>query len=81
MELVDRTFVVETTPPLIVTVAPDTAIPLASFTVPLTIPEVAIAKFRFVVAPELTVVVLLCESQPLLDVVTVYDPGARELSE
>jgi hypothetical protein len=66
---------------LIVTVAPDTAAPLVSLTVPLRIPEVAMAKFRFVVVPELTVVPLLCDNQPLLEVVTVYDPGAMEVSE
>lgn len=81
MELVNSTFVVATTPPLIVTVAPVTAAPLAFLTVPLRMPEVAIAKLRFVVVPELTVVVLLCDNQPLLEVVTEYDPGARELRE
>lgn len=81
MELVESTFAVATTPPLIVTVAPDTAAPLASFTVPLRIPEVAMAKLRLVVVPELTVVASLCDNQPLLEVVTVYDPGAIEVSE
>ena len=51
MELVESTFVVATTPPLIVTVAPLTAAPLAFLTVPLRMPEVAMAKFRFVVVP------------------------------
>lgn len=70
MELVVRVLVLATTPPLIVTVAPLTAAPPASFTEPLKTPEVAMAKFKLVVVPEFTVAVALRESHPLLAAVT-----------
>jgi hypothetical protein len=67
-------------PPLNVTLAPPTPVPLEFFTVPLMIPAVEMLKLSAVFASGLTVAVLLCGSQPVLATVTVYVPGAREES-
>jgi hypothetical protein len=72
--------VVGSKPPLNVTLAPLTPVPLEFFTVPLIIPAVEMLKLSVVFAPGLTVAALLCGSQPVLATVTVYVPAAREES-
>jgi hypothetical protein len=66
VELVLPLTVVETTPPLIETVAPLTTAPAEVFTVTLIFPDVAIPKLTVVVPPAVTVAVFVCDPQPLL---------------
>jgi hypothetical protein len=80
VELLVTVLLVDTAPPLKLMVAPLTAAPLASLTVPLMTPEVAIAKLSVVFVPPLTVAPLLWLSQPLFEVVTVYVPGDKPVS-
>lgn len=80
VELVVTVLVLFSVPPLKVTVAPLTPVPLEFFTVPLIFPAVEMLKLSVVFAPELTDAVLLWASQPVLTTVTVYVPAAREAS-
>jgi hypothetical protein len=80
VELLVTVLLVGTTPPLKLMVAPVTAAPLASLTVPLIIPEVAIAKLSVVLVPPLAVALLFWLSQPLLEAVTVYVPAGKLVS-
>jgi hypothetical protein len=63
--------VVGSKPPLNVTVAPLMPVPLELVTVPWIFPAVEIVKFSTVFPPEITVAVLVCDSQPLREVATV----------
>lgn len=70
-ELVVTVFVMANTPPLNVTLAPATPVPLAFFTVPLMTPEVAMEKFNRMLPPATTDAVLDWDPHPVLVAVTV----------